>query len=191
MKKAVLIGDSIRLNYQHVVTRELRGIAEVFYTADNNRFAKYTLAYLGEILAPHKDADVIQWNNGIWDCMRFTPNAEPLTPLSEYLADMCRIREEMSYYCPNATVIFATTTPVLQSDDLSLARRVLHSDIDAYNRAVAPILRARGVVINDLGGLLSCAPERYVCEDRLHLSDAGKEACGVQSANIIKSVLNN
>lgn len=189
MKKVVLIGDSIRLNYQHVVVRELKGLANVVYTADNNRFAKYTLAYLGEILADHGDADVIHWNNGIWDCMRFTPNTEPLTPLAEYLSDMCRIYIELSYYCRSARIVFATSTPVLPYDDSDPTRSIFNRDITRYNSAVVPTLRDMGAVINDLGGLLSCAPQRYISDDRLHLSDAGKEACGVQSANIIKSLL--
>lgn len=189
MKNVVLIGDSIRLNYQHVVVRELKNIADVSYTADNNRFAKYTLAYLGDMLAQHGDADVVHWNNGIWDCMRFTPNTEPLTPLSEYLADMCRIFDEISYYCPKAQIVFATTTPILPYDDSDPTRQIFNRDIDRYNAAVTPILRARGAVINDLGSLLSCAPQRYISDDRIHLSDAGKEASGVQSANIIRALL--
>ena len=40
MKKVVLLGDSIRMNYCKYVKSKLEGIAEVYYPDDNCRFAQ-------------------------------------------------------------------------------------------------------------------------------------------------------
>ena len=58
----MLIGYSIRLNYQDSVKKELEGEFEVWGIEENNRFAKYTLNELGRMLnecSQHK-TDVCQ-----------------------------------------------------------------------------------------------------------------------------------
>ena len=90
MKRVMLIGDSIRLNYQSVVEEELSGEYSVWAPDENCRFAKYTLTELPRYkvafskkenekteaakLTPTIDIkdnlikpDIIHWNNGLWD----------------------------------------------------------------------------------------------------------------------------
>lgn len=42
MKDILLLGDSIRQNYQDYVQKQLRSIANVYYTDDNGKFGYYT-----------------------------------------------------------------------------------------------------------------------------------------------------
>ena len=48
MKNILLLGDSIRQNYQEYVKECLQGMADVYYPNDNGRFCQYTLRYLHE-----------------------------------------------------------------------------------------------------------------------------------------------
>ena len=50
MKKILLLGDSIRLNYMPMVCKNLYGRAEVYGPEDNCRYAKYTLWCLSDWL---------------------------------------------------------------------------------------------------------------------------------------------
>ena len=76
MKKIVLLGDSIRLwGYGTKVPQLLGEEYEVCQPEDNCRFVKYTLRGLFDWHDIIKDADVIHWNNGLWDCTDFTSSA--------------------------------------------------------------------------------------------------------------------
>ena len=66
MIKAMLIGDSIRMNYQDRVRQMLEGQAVIHAPAENCRFAAFTLFELSG-WAPDNDYDVIHWNHGQWD----------------------------------------------------------------------------------------------------------------------------
>ena len=68
MKKVVLLGDSIRLiGYGKRVEELLGDQCTVWQPEDNCRFSKYTLRMLFDEQQNIKDADVIHWNNGLWD----------------------------------------------------------------------------------------------------------------------------
>ena len=70
MKKVVLLGDSIRLGYQPYLTELLKGRAEVGGIEDNGRFSLYTAwNVLAFLKATGSEADVIHWNNGLWDAL--------------------------------------------------------------------------------------------------------------------------
>lgn len=60
MKRILLLGDSIRQNYQSYVKENLAGIAEVFYPNENGRFGYYTLRYLHEWIGDLLGGGVVQ-----------------------------------------------------------------------------------------------------------------------------------
>lgn len=68
--KVLLLGDSIRMNYQPHVARLLDGRAHVVGPSDNCQYSGYTLAsldrWIGELGCP----EIIHWNNGIHDAGR-------------------------------------------------------------------------------------------------------------------------
>lgn len=179
MKKLLLLGDSIRLGYREAVAKELEGKFDVWSPDDNCRFAKYTLCHLnGWLLEWGEKPDIIHWNNGLWDtCVRYEEDG-CFADLEEYTRDMLKVLRELKKLTPN--VIFATTTPVhpekaMQNND----------DIDRYNAHIVPILKAQGVIINDLNALVRPHIDEYICEDKIHMTDAGKAACGKAVADIV------
>ena len=52
-----------------------------------------------------------------------------------------------------------------------------------------PVLRARGVEINDLFSVMVDHRIDGICEDQIHLNDLGIELCAEQTAQMIKKAL--
>ncbi len=178
MKKVLLLGDSIRENYQDLVTAALEGRAEVVHPAQNCAFAKYTLCCLGGWLRDLGTPDIVHWNNGIWDtCVRYAEDG-PFTPAEEYVRTLVSILRELRK--TGAAVIFATSTPC----------RDPHGDLDSrrtawYNHEALALMRREGVDIDDLWSVVYPDIPNLLCEDGCHLSGAGKQAC---AASVVKSV---
>ena len=204
MKKVMLIGDSIRLNYQPYLQKELEGEFDVWGIEENCRFAKYTLNELGRmftefsnresvkcdaaLLTPTANIeeeltypDIIHWNNGLWDTSIVCEEDGAFTPIDEYISYMSKILRELRKVTDK--VIFATTTPVKpqnpnQKNDI----------ITEYNKAIIEFMKKEGVVINDLGAIVSKDKDKYLSEDNIHLSEAGKELCAKACADHIRRI---
>ncbi len=180
MKKVVLLGDSIRMmGYGPLVPGMLGEEFEVWQPEDNCRFASYTLRMLFDYKASIEGADVIHWNNGLWDtCDLFGDGA--FTPVEVYAEQLRRIATILKAYAPK--VIFATTT-------------VPHPDmcghtwerVQVFNAAARAVLEPMGIIINDLYPLV--ANEHYaelLRDDLIHLSDKGAEVVAEQVTRVIQ-----
>ena len=166
MKKVVLIGDSIRLiGYGEPVAERLSDEFEVWQPNDNCRFAQYTLRGIWDWQDGIKGADIIHWNNGLWDICHLFGDGE-FTPINEYVDIMLRLARLFKQRA--STVIFATTTPV-RPENVHNKNEV----IAAYNEAIVPKLKEMGIVINDLYTPISKDVYKYICEDTIHLSQDG------------------
>ncbi len=179
-KKIILLGDSIRLmGYGESVANTLttHHNCEVWQPDDNCRFASYTFRMCYDYKAQMEGADVIHWNNGLWDlCDLYGDGA--FTPMEDYVRTMVRIARVLKTYAP--TVIFATTTPP--------SPKMWGHDMDrikAYNAAVSEALAAEGVYINDLFTPVYEDVDNMICDDLIHLSDKGIEACAAQVVKVI------
>ena len=184
MKKVVLLGDSIRLiGYGTKVPQMLGEDYTVFQSEDNCRFVKYTLRCLFDWREDIKDADIIHGNNGLWDTSTglFDDGGKPFTGEEEYVENMLRVASELLKITPN--VIFATTTPV-HPDYPYNSNEV----ICRYNAAIVPKLQAMGIRINDLHSIVAANIPEYICEDQIHLSAAGTQACAQQVVAMIKEL---
>ncbi len=183
MKKVVLLGDSIRMmGYGPLVPEMLGEGYEVWQPEDNCRFAAYTLRMLFDYRKSIEGADVIHWNNGLWDtCDLFGDGA--FTPVEIYAEQLRRIAGILKSYAPK--VIFATTT-------------VPHPDmcghtwerIQAFNAAARAVLEPMGILINDLYPLV--ANEHYeelLLGDLIHLSDKGAQVVATQVAEAIRAAV--
>lgn len=170
MKKVVLLGDSIRqIGYGNPVAEALKDEFTVWQPNDNCRFAQYTLRGMWDWAGEINGADIVHWNNGLWDVCKLYGDGE-FTPIDVYVDFMVRIAKILLSRC--GKVIFATTTPVAEANP--------HNDnptIARYNAAVVPELEKLGVIINDLGGAVSRDIDRYICDDLIHLSPEGIELC--------------
>lgn len=182
MKKVMLIGDSIRLGYQEQVAKNLEGIAEVWGSEDNCRFAKYTLNELGRMFEACGKPDVIHWNNGLWDTSIVYPEDGSFTSVDEYLRDMSRILRELRKVTDK--IIFATTTPVKPQNP-----NQKNEIITEYNKQIKMMMEKENVIINDLNALVSSHIDQYICEDHIHLNEAGKIVCGRRVADEILKIL--
>lgn len=179
-KKVVLLGDSIRLwGYGTKVPEMLGDGYEVCQPEDNCRFVKYTLRGLFDWQDIIKDADVIHWNNGLWDCTEIFDDGL-FTSEEEYIENMLRVATLLKKITPN--VIFATTTPVWDEFEWT------HNDkIERFNEIIVPRLKEIGVKINDLHALVSKDIHKYIKEcDMIHLSDEGIELCAEAVCKAIK-----
>ena len=83
---------------------------EVYQPDENCRFVKYTLRGLFEWRENITGADIIHWNNGLWDTTNLFSDGKPFTSEDEYVDNMLRVAKELKKIAPR--VIFATTTPV-------------------------------------------------------------------------------
>lgn len=179
MIKVTLLGDSIRqLGYGNVVPELLGKDFEVFQPKDNCRFAKYTLRGLFDWARQMEGSRIVHWNNGLWDiCDLFGDGL--FSTQEEYVTNMLRIADIL--LARYDKVIFATTTPVRPEN-----RYNKNESIEQYNQMIVPKLREKGVIINDLYGLVAKDVYRYISEDTIHLSDDGVLLCAEQVTKCIK-----
>lgn len=159
MKNLLLVGDSIRAGYDKSVKKTLEGKVNVIFPEDNCRFASYILRYFNDYLCGVKgeDIDVVHWNTGLWDCLRMF-GEEPHTPIDIYEYYIDRICKRIKNTCPNATVIFATTTKVIPEKMTKDFMRD-NKEIDKYNEAAIKVCKKHGFKINDLCALCESLPE--------------------------------
>ena len=182
MKKVVLLGDSIRLiGYGPKIPEMLGNDYKVWQSEDNCRFVKYTPRCLFEWREDIMDADIIHWNNGLWDTSTglFDDGAKPFTSEEEYVANMLRVASELLKITPN--VIFATTTPVHPEYPYNS-----NAVIERYNAVLVPKLEAMGIRINDLHSIIVPDIAAHICEDQIHLSAVGARLCAEQVVRVIK-----
>ena len=182
MIKVTLLGDSIRMfGYGRVVPTLLGENFEVFQPNDNCRFAKYTLRGLFDWAKEMSGTKIVHWNNGLWDiCNLFGDGL--FTSKAEYIENMLRIADIL--IARYEKIIFATTTPVTIQN-----RYNKNSDIEKYNALIVPLLKEKGIIINDLYQLVSSDIDKYIRkDDNIHLSDEGIRVCAEQVADIIRKV---
>lgn len=181
MKKIVLLGDSIRqLGYGKRVEELLGGEYNVWQPAENCRFAKYTLRMLFDYQEDIKTADIVHWNNGLWDmCDLFGDGA--FTSLDEYKKDTLRIASILQEW--GCKLVFATTTPTHPDYKYHSDERIRH-----YNEVLVGELKKKGVYINDLYDAMSTHKIDGIKEDQLHLNEKGIEICAKCVVEAIRNV---
>lgn len=180
MTKVTLLGDSIRMiGYGTKVPALLRNDFEVFQPDVNCKFAKFTLRGLFDWENQMAGSRIVHWNNGLWDiCNLFGDGA--FSSETEYTENMLRIADILLDRYDK--VIFATTTPVSSENQYNS-----NADIQRYNALIVPLLKEKGVIINDLHQLVASDIDRFICEDHIHLSEDGIEVCSRQVADVIRS----
>ena len=175
MKKLLLVGDSIRMGYDKSVKKTLEGKADVIFPEENCRFASYVLRNFHEYLGGKgEEIDVVHWNAGLWDCLRLFEE-DPHTPLDVYGYYIERICIRIKKVCPNAKVIFATSTKVL-SEKMDKNFKRYNEEIEKYNDVATNIVKKYGYEINDLYSLSINLPEEVHSDAVHYYTPAGTEA---------------
>ena len=189
MKNLLLIGDSIRTGYDKSVKKTLEGRANVIFPEDNCRFASYVLRhfheYLGEIKG--EDIDVIHWNAGLWDNLRLF-DEEPHTPIDIYEYYINRICIRIKKLCPNAKVIFATSTTVITEEMLENFSRT-NEDIQKYNEVAVNVVKKYGFEVNDLYTLSASLPKEARSDAVHFFTPIGTEAFTNQVLSFVAPAL--
>lgn len=185
MKKVLLLGDSIRQNYQQYVREHLEGKAEVFYPDDNGRFCSFTLRHLHDYVriftaGDRKNFDIIHFNFGLWDVLRLSNEERTFTSRQEYGELLVRLCSRMEYLCPGAKKIFALTTSVVEpgfGPGDSMGKRC-NVDIEQFNHIAQAVLRTKVDSINDLWKVSMDMP-KFARSDNVHFqTELGVERLG-------------
>lgn len=191
MKNIFLIGDSIRFGatgspgYGIYVKEKLKDRANVYAPDINCRFASYTLRYLHEWAneVDREKIDIVHWNNGLWDVLRLFGD-DPFTDIETYAVTLKRIYNRIRLLFPNAKIIFALSTSVVEEWGKPDFFR-LNSDIEAYNKKAVETLSKLGVTINDLYSV-SKSFEDSLRSDWVHY---GEEASKILADKVIEVCL--
>lgn len=193
MKNIFLIGDSIRFGstsgnspgYGVYVKEKLSDKANVYAPDENCRFAQYTQRYL-HVWAQDIDGesiDVVHWNNGLWDVLRILGD-EPFTDVDMYVRSLRRVYGRIRRLFPNARVIFALNTAVIEELTKPDFKRY-NRDIEAYNQAAAALMAELHVEVNDLYSVTkSWGADMHT--DHVHFTP---EACEILADKVIEKIM--
>lgn len=190
MKKprVLLLGDSIRMSYQPIVARYLQGIADVVGPADNCQYSLYTLASLERWLRQLGDPDFIYWNNGIHDSGHNSARSPQQIPIEVYRLTLEFILQRLGE--TGAKIIWATTTPVHPKKSFINSQWSWKNEkVDQYNRVALDLMRSHMIPVDDLHSIVVSDVDRYLADDMVHLSEAGKKKCAEAIVDIIKEYL--
>jgi len=201
MKNIFLIGDSIRFGapnlspynfvspgYERYVKEKLAGTANVLGAPENSRFAQFTLRFLTSWTKniPASQIDVVHWNNGLWDALRMFDD-DPLTPIDVYALMLKRVYKRIRLLMPNAKVVFALSTPVIEAKQAKEFYRY-NREIEEYNRVACEVMKELNVPVNDLYTLASGFDDSYYA-DATHFSEKGCRALADQIAKVCMEAL--
>ena len=182
MKHVILLGDSIRLQYQKPAGEKLKDIAEVYGPEENGRWSGYILNSLRFWLPQMPEPDLVHFNCGLWDMGDDYQEGRHFYPpdlYEETCHRICRVLRKITGR-KDLKIVIATTTPTLNGD---------HGDILIYNDILKKVASEEQAAVNDLYALVSPAKETMLGEDHIHLTDAGIEAAAEQTAKVIRENL--
>ena len=181
-KQVLLLGDSIRMQYQPVVARMLADIAEISGPEENGRWSGYTLNSLRFWLPQLPSPDLVHWNCGLWDMGDDYQEGRHFYPLDLYEETchrICRVLRKVTGK-PELPIVIATTTPTRHGD---------HEDILRYNDVLQKVAAEENAMVNDLYAVVAPARETMIGEDHIHLNESGIAAVAEQTANVLRLAL--
>ena len=174
LPNVLLVGDSISRNYFPEVTRNLKGIANVYLMASSICIGDPRLPE--ELISFAKmegvQFRVVHFNNGMhgWDYSE----AEYKAGFPAYLAALHQI-------APDAAFIWATTTPVRKEKEPGPT----NARIDARNAIAVTFLH--GITVDDQHALMAKHADLY--RDDVHFNDDGSNIAGDAAADTIRHAL--
>ena len=188
LPKVLLLGDSIRMSYQPLVSEIMQDAATATGPADNCQYSLFTLSSLDRWIGDLGQPDIVHWNNGLHDCGH-NPNRSPRQiPLDMYRANLEFILARLHALTPR--VIWASNTPVHPQRPFHDHTWSWHNEeIDCYNETARALMEAHDVPVNDLHAQVWDNLDDYLSADQLHLSETGVAACAQRVASAISAQL--
>lgn len=189
LPKVVLLGDSIRLGYAPLVEKLLAGKAIIVSPKANGGDSANTLKNL-EAWAIREQPDIVHFNCGIHDVKKSKKTGEHQVPAQQYEANLRRIVERLRKET-KATVIFATTTPIL--DERAAKGRakadyeLLEASAVQYNGIARKVTQELKVPVNDLRAVMpdTGTREKLISADGIHFTQEGREKLAAAVAEAI------
>jgi lysophospholipase L1-like esterase len=182
LPRIVLVGDSIRLGYAPIVAKRLEGKAIVISPKANGGDSANVLRHLDEWVI-REQPDIVHFNCGIHDTKKSKASARFQVPPEAYEANLREIVGRIRAGT-KATVIFATTTPVLNDRAARARTKAVYELLDAsteqYNAIARKVMDELGVPVNDLRAAAGDADTRArrMGSDGIHFQPDGREALG-------------
>ena len=179
LPRALLIGDSISIDYTEQTRELLTGKVNVQRIPWNGGDTKSGLARLNEAVGGAK-WDVIHFNFGLHD-LRCTDGRYQV-PIEEYEKNLREIVRRLKF--TGAKLIWASTTPVPEG-----ASGRIPGDEVKYNAAAKAVMEANGVPINDLHAFAFPKLNELQKPEDVHFTDAGALALAKRVAASILTAL--
>ena len=202
LPRVLIIGDSVSVAYTLAVRKDLTGIANVHRPPANCGSTKTALGSYGLerwLAGDNAKWDVIHFNHGLHDLSyRFADDkdknaqgeyASPTNgghqnvPPAEYEKNLRKIIARLKQ--TGAKLIFATTTPVPESD---AAKYVKDSEMP-YNEVAKKVMAGEGVAINDLWAAVKPQQEKLQIPRNVHFHAAGSAVLAKQVVQSIRAEL--
>ena len=192
LPKVILVGDSIRLSYAPVVTKQLEGKALVVSPKANGGDSSNVLKNLEQWVI-RENPLIVHFNCGIHDTKKFKATDRFQVSPEQYEANLRTIVERIRERT-GAVVLFATTTPIL--DDRAAAARkgrdyeLLGKSVVQYNAIATKVMEELKVPVNDLHAAISKPDSPHTAEtlignDGVHLTAPARELLGKQVATFV------
>ncbi len=188
LPKALLLGDSIRMSYQPIVAELLAGRVDIVGSSDNCQYSLYTLSSLDRWSNELGKPDIVHWNNGLHDAGHNPYRAPVQIPIDIYRNNLEFILIRLKQM--TSLITWATITPVHPNRPFRDEEWSWHNEeIEQYNKVAIELMMDNDIEINDLHSIVASDPDRYLCDDQLHLSETGKAKCAEAVSKAITSML--
>ena len=181
--RVLLIGDSIRLDYQPLVTARLGASVEVSGPPENCGDSANLARRLGDWIDPA--ARLVVFNAGLHDLRLSGNGVRHQVEVDRYEGNLAVVVRELRDR--GVAPVFATTTPV--DDDRHAASgkpERLDADVQAYNEAARRVMEELEVPVIDLYPLVG--PE-LIAADGVHLTTEGTAVVAAAVAEAIVDLL--
>ena len=95
-----------------------------------------------------------------------------MVPIERYTSLLCSIYGKLRRMSPQAKIVFATSTPIIE-DRYPKGLYRLNSDIREYNSAAKKLFEDKDVTVHDLYSVAESFPLEYRSDDATHFSELG------------------
>ena len=178
LPRVLLVGDSITRGYFAEVEKHLSGKAYCARLTTSKCVSDPSFVDEVQLLLKHYRFSVIHFNNGLHG---FGYTEE------QYREGLVKTVDAIEKQAEKAKLIWATSTPVRQGNDLKkFGERT--ERVRVRNKFAAEIMKERGIPTNDLFGLVENKPDWY-SGDGTHFNAQGKEAQAKQAAESVAKLL--
>ena len=184
-----LLGDSIRLGYCKTVKEVLEPEIPVVFPNENCRSTQFVIPHLcgWSKACDREKVKVFHFNCGHWDVAHWDGDERSLTTPDDYAYNLGRIIRHARDFFPNATFVFATTTPMDPRGRIGRNPRS-NEEIDRYNEIARKVCAEYGVLINDLNSFArGWDTDSYI--DYCHYTPEKFRLLGEHVADVIKGLL--